>query len=28
MIGIMPTKEALRMAKAQGLDLVEIAPHS
>ncbi|MEO0076606.1 MAG: translation initiation factor IF-3 [candidate division WOR-3 bacterium] len=28
MIGIMPTKEALRMAKAQGLDLVEIAPNS
>lgn len=28
MIGILPIREAIRMAKTQGLDLVEIAPNS
>ncbi len=27
-IGIVPTREALRMAEEAGLDLVEIAPHA
>ncbi|MCS7258090.1 MAG: translation initiation factor IF-3 [candidate division WOR-3 bacterium] len=27
-IGIMPTKEALKIARSQGLDLVEIAPNA
>ena len=27
-LGIMPTKEALRLAREMGLDLVEIAPHA
>lgn len=26
-LGIMPTKEALRLAREKGLDLVEVAPH-
>jgi translation initiation factor IF-3 len=28
MIGIMPTKEALRIARTQGLDLIEISPNA
>ena len=28
MIGVMPTREAQKLARAQGLDLVEISPHA
>lgn len=27
-LGVMPTREALRLAQEQGLDLVEVAPHA